>query len=244
MPAAGAAPALLLAAAPPPAHALSVHDALSGVEQLVQSAGPVGPLVFIFAYAAATVLLVPASLLTVAAGALFGPVAGTAVVSAASTAGAAAAFLLGRSFARPAVEARLRGSAKFVAVDAAIAAQGPRIVLLLRLSPLFPFSLLNYGLSLTAIEFGPYVLASWAGMLPATVAYVLLGGAARAAAQTADAGLPPAQLALYAVGAAATLGAVKLVSDAASKALAEADVKADGGGGSDDGGAAEPLTRD
>ena len=234
-----AAVALLLAV--PPAEAAGLSGAVDGLEELIQSAGAAGPLIFIAAYIAATVLLVPASVLTLAAGFLFGPALGTAVVSVASTAGACAAFLVGRYLARPAVQRRIEGNARFSAVDAAIAREGWRIVLLLRLSPLFPFSLLNYALSLTSIELAPYALASWAGMLPGTVAYVALGGAGRAAAETAGgAGGGPLQLALYAVGAGATLWATALISKAASRALDEAaGAEGDaaqplGGGGSRD----------
>ena len=245
MPSAGSASAALAsaallllaaAAAPLPAEALSPSDAVSVLEQLVQDAGAAGPLVFIVAYVAATVLLVPGSVLTLAAGFLFGPALGTAVVSVASTAGAAAAFLVGRYAARPAVERRIAGNPRWAAVDAAIGRQGAKVVLLLRLSPLFPFTLLNYALSLTTIEFGPYVLASWAGMLPGTVAYVALGGAGKAAAETAaGAGAGPLQLALAALGAGATLGAAALVSRAAARALREAGAAEGDGGGSGEG---------
>ena len=224
---AGALLAVLLAqlALPEPAAAAalpSLEALLGGVEGLVAGAGPAGPLVFIAAYAACTVLLVPGSVLTLAAGALFGPVLGTGVVSAASTLGAALAFLVGRFLARPAVEARVRSNPRFAAVDAAIARQGPRIVLLLRLSPIFPFSLLNYALSLTSIEFWPYVLASWAGMLPGTVAYVGLGSAGRAAAETAAGGRDPVTLGLYVLGAGATLWVARIISQTAARALREA----------------------
>lgn len=229
---------LLLAMPEPAAAAPSLEGLLGGVEDLVAGAGALGPLVFIAAYAACTVLLVPGSVLTLAAGALFGPVLGTLVVSAASTLGASLAFLVGRYLARPAVERRILSNPKFAAVDAAIAAKGPRIVLLLRLSPLFPFALLNYGLSLTSVEFGPYVLASWIGMLPGTVAYVGLGSAGRAAAETAAGvgGMDPIKLGLYIVGAAATLWATKIISQTATKALREAS--GEGAGGAD-----EPLAR-
>ncbi len=217
----------LLAPAPALAADLpSLQGVVSGIESLVQEAGPLGPLVFVAAYVVATVLLVPASLLTIAAGFLFGPVLGTAVVSAASTAGAAAAFLVGRALGREAVQRRLEGNPRFAAVDAAIGRQGAKIVLLLRLSPLFPYTLLNYALSLTKVDFGPYVLASWAGMLPGTVAYVAIGGAGKAAAESAaGAGTGPIQLVLYAVGAGATLWAAALISKAASKALEEAEAE-------------------
>lgn len=240
------AAAFALLALPEPAAALGLDQLLGGVEEAVASAGALGPLLFIAAYVVATVLLVPGSVLTLAAGALFGPLLGTAVVSVASTLGASAAFLVGRYLARPAVERRIASNRKFSAVDAAIAAKGPRIVLLLRLSPLFPFTLLNYALSLTSIEFGPYVLSSWAGMLPGTVAYVALGGAGRAAAETAaGAGLDPLRLGLYVVGAVATLWVTKIISQTATKALQEAseEVAAGAGEEGEGGDARTPLNR-
>lgn len=100
--------------------------------------------------------------------------------------------------------------------------QGVKLVLLLRLSPLFPFNILNYALGLTTVGFWQYVGASWLGMIPGTVAYVALGGAGRAAADAAaSGGVELTKLALYGVGAAATLAVTKLASDAASKALKE-----------------------
>jgi uncharacterized membrane protein YdjX (TVP38/TMEM64 family) len=205
---------------------------VGGLEDLIARAGLLGPVIFVAAYVVATVLLVPGSLLTLAAGVAFGPVLGTAAVSVGSTAGATAAFLLGR-LARPAVERRLLASNdKFAAVDRAVAAQGAKIVLLLRLSPLFPFTLLNYGLSVTRIGLGEYVLASWLGMLPGTVAYVALGSAGKAAAETAAGGLEPVKLGLYVVGAAATIWVTRIVSQAAGAALREAtDATSAGDGG-------------
>ena len=100
--------------------------------------------------------------------------------------------------------------------------QGTKLVFLLRLSPLFPFNILNYALGVTSISFLEYVAASWAGMLPGTFAYVFLGGAGRVAADAAASGgasLQPAQLLLYGVGAIATLAVTKLAADAASNAL-------------------------
>ena len=208
---------------PLPAEAFSLQDAVQWLEGAVAAAGALGPVLFIGAYTVATVFLIPASLLTVGAGFLFGPVLGTIIVSIASTLGATAAFLVGRYLARPIVSRRASEDARFAAVDTAIAAQGAKIVLLLRLSPLFPFSLLNYGLSLTSIPLGSYVAASWAGMLPGTIAYVALGGAGKAAAETAaGTGTSLVQLGLYGLGAAATLGATVLISRAASQALKEA----------------------
>lgn len=233
---------ILLLLLPQPAAALSLEQVLGGVESFIADSGTLGPLVFVAAYVLATVLLVPASLLTLAAGALFGPLLGTAVVSMASTLGASAAFLIGRYLARPAVEKRISSNRKFAAVDGAIAAKGARIVLLLRLSPLFPFTLLNYGLSLTKVQFWPYVLSSWVGMLPGTFAYVALGGAGRAAAESASgSGMDPVRLGLYIVGAVATLWVTKIISQTASKALQEASADSSAEGEGED--EASPLNR-
>jgi len=205
------------------------------VTDLAASLGPVGgAAVFIATYALLTVLLVPGSVLTLAAGALYGPLTGTAVVSVASTLGAVAAFCVARYGARPWVEGKLAGFPKARAVVSGISQQGSRLVLLLRLSPLVPFTLLNYALGLSEVGLAQYTLASWAGMLPGTFAYVYLGGAGRAAIDTASgaaAGPDLQQLVLWGVGAVATLGATKLISDAASKAIAEAEAGEAAAGG-------------
>ena len=124
-------------------------------------------------------------------------------MSASSTLAAALAFLLARSSLRPAVESALRGKWKGAAgLDAALGKDGGRVVFLLRLSPLFPFSLSNYALGLTSVGFVPFVAATWAGALPGTFAYVYLGEAGRATAEAAAGGMPPIKLALYGVSRA------------------------------------------
>ena len=137
--------------------------------------GPWGPVLLAAAYVPACVLFVPGSVLTVGAGLAFGVVTGTVAVSAGSVAGASLAFILGRTLARGWVEGMIAGNAKFRAIDRAVARQGFKIVLLTRLSPIFPFNLLNYAFGLTRVSFRDYVLASWIGMLPGTVLYVYLG---------------------------------------------------------------------
>src|SRR5512134_2247807 len=133
----------------------------------VESLGVWGPVVFVLGYIVATVAFVPGSLLTLGAGAIFGLVQGTALVLAGATLGASAAFLVSRYLARDAVERRLAGNARFAAIDRAVGAQGRKIVLLLRLSPVFPFNLLNYALGLTRVSLADYALAAF-GMLPGT----------------------------------------------------------------------------
>jgi uncharacterized membrane protein YdjX (TVP38/TMEM64 family) len=134
--------------------------------------------VFVAAYVVATVLVIPGSLLTLAAGFVFGLPFGVALVSAGSTLGACGAFLIGRYLARGWVRRRIRARTSFRALESATQHEGFVIVLLARLSPVFPFNLLNYGLALTAVRFRDYTLASWLGMLPATVLYVYIGTAA------------------------------------------------------------------
>lgn len=145
--------------------------------------GLIGLAVFVGVYVLATVLFLPGLILTLAGGFTFGLLWGTIGVSIGSTLGAAVAFLLGRTLLRDTIESRVADSPKFAAVDRAVGRQGGKIVLLVRLSPIFPFNLTNYAFGLTSIGFWPYVLASWIGMMPATVMYVYLGSAASSLAE-------------------------------------------------------------
>jgi hypothetical protein len=111
---------------PPPAHAASIQDLAPMVESWVALAGPLGPVVFILLYGVAAVLLIPASVLTISAGFLFGPLMGTIVVSIASTFGAGLSFLIGRYAARSFVEKRIGENEKFAAIDKALANQGAK----------------------------------------------------------------------------------------------------------------------
>src|SRR5437588_12172273 len=131
--------------------------------------------VLALAYTPAALFLFPASLLTLGAGGLFGIVEGTLAVSLGSTLAACVVFLVGRTLARRWVEEKFAASPRFQALDRAVASKGFRIVLLTRLSPVFPYSLLNYAYSLTRVSFRDYFLASWIGMLPGTILYVSLG---------------------------------------------------------------------
>ena len=133
----------------------------------VASLGPAGPAVFVVGYALATVGFIPGSLLTLSAGAIFGLGWGVVLVFMAATLGSTLAFLIARYGARKAIARRVDSNPQFAAVNRAIAAQGRRIVFLLRLSPAFPFSLLNYALGLTTVSLRDYVLAG-VGMLPGT----------------------------------------------------------------------------
>jgi uncharacterized membrane protein YdjX (TVP38/TMEM64 family) len=193
-----------------------LREALAAIERL----GPWGPVLFVLVYVVATVFLVPGSLLTLGAGAVFGVVRGCLYVSIASTLGATCAFLVGRHLARDWVERRIAGHPAFNAMDQAVAADGWKIVGLARLSPVLPFVLLNYALGLTRISLKGYVLASWIGMLPGTVMYVYLGSLARAG--TGNGEQTPAQWAFYAVGLVATVAVTLLLTRLARRALSRA----------------------
>jgi uncharacterized membrane protein YdjX (TVP38/TMEM64 family) len=206
--------------------AIAGRSAIESIPRLadwVSGNGAVGALLFGLGYIAAVVAFVPGSLLTMAAGAIFGP-AGTALVFVAATLGASAAFLISRYLARPLVERRLAGNERFAAIDRAIGHEGGKIVFLLRLSPLFPFNLLNYALGLTKVRLRDYVLAS-AGMLPATLMYVyygnIIGDVARVASGTPIPRGPEYYL-LLGIGLAATIGVTALVARTARRALRDA----------------------
>jgi uncharacterized membrane protein YdjX (TVP38/TMEM64 family) len=208
----GAAVVALFAAA----RLLPVQDWLQAIESWVRDWGAAGGLVFGLVYVAATLLFVPGSVLTLMAGVLFGVVRGTLIVSLASTTTAALAFLIARHVARGSVELLARRDARFAALDQAIREGGWRIVALLRLSPVVPFSLSNYLYGLTPVAFGPYLLASWIAMVPATVLYVSLGAAGRAAAGGKRG---PAEWALIGVGIVATLVATIMITRTARRRL-------------------------
>eukprot|EP01018_Ginkgo_biloba_P027012 Gb_21365 [translate_table: standard] len=134
-----------------------------------------GPLVLAVAYIPLTVLAVPASILTVGGGYLFGLPIGFIADSIGSTVGATAAFLVGKTIGRSYVVSKLKDYPQFRAVAIAIQRSGFKIVLLLRLVPLLPFNMLNYLLSVTPVNIWEYMLASWIGMMPVTLAFVYVG---------------------------------------------------------------------
>ena len=195
---------------------LPVGEWLRGFQSWVSSLGAVGALVYAAAYVVAALLFVPGSVLTLGAGVTFGLVGGTIIVSVASTTAAALAFLIARHLARARVEELARKNETFGAIEEAIRRRGWKVVLLLRLSPVVPFSLSNYLYGLTPVAFVPYVLASWVGMLPATVLYVYLGVVGAAAARG---GRPPAEWALLGAGLAATVVVAVWVGRAARREL-------------------------
>lgn len=209
----------------------SLGGQIPAFTEWVDGLGVWGPVVFILGYAVAVVGFVPASLLTLAAGAVFGLLWGTVYVFIAASAGACMAFLVARYLAGAAVQKRIDGDARFAAIDRAVAEQGRRIVFLLRLSPAFPFNLLNYALGLTRVRFADYAIAC-VGMLPGTLLYVYLGKVAGDVAQLAG-GAPDAaggaQQVLLFVGLIATATVTVMVTRIARRALAEATGETDEG---------------
>lgn len=140
---------------------------------LLDSAGPWGPAVYIIAYAATAVLMLPGLPVTVLGGLLFGPVWGSVYVMAGATIGAALAFLIARRMGREWVASAIKGG-RFEELDRRVALQGWKVVALTRLVPIFPYNFLNYAFGLTSIGFASYIIASFFCMIPGAVAYVAL----------------------------------------------------------------------
>jgi uncharacterized membrane protein YdjX (TVP38/TMEM64 family) len=186
----------------------------------IEGQGVTGVLIFMGAYMAATVLFIPGSILTLGAGFVFGVLEGVLYVSVASTLGATLAFLVGRYIARGWVSAKIADSPRFSSIDRAVAREGWKIVGLTRLSPVFPFNLLNYGYGLTGVSLPSYFFASWVGMLPGTLMYVYLGSLAGSLATLgAREGRTTAEWIFYGVGLVATVLVTLYVTKVARRAL-------------------------
>lgn len=189
----------------------------------VDGLGLWGPIVFVLGYIVATVAFIPGSLLTLAGGAIFGLAEGTALVFVGASLGATAAFLASRYVVRGAIEKRVAAEPRFAAIDRAVGREGFKIVLLLRLTPIVPFVLLNYALGLTRVRLGDYVRA-FVGMLPATLLYVyygrVIGDVAEIAAGVGDE-RGWGDHALLGVGLIATVAATTIIVRIARRALRE-----------------------
>ena len=199
--------------------ALNVQSQIDKFLEWVPTLGPLAPITFIFIYAICCVLFVPGSALTLGAGAIFGLVQGTVLVSIASTLGATLSFLVGRYFARGWIEEKVNTNPKFKAIDEAVADEGWKIVGLTRLSPVFPFTLLNYGYGITSVSLKDYFFASWIGMFPGTVMYVYLGAVAGTLASSAERTKTAGEWALLVVGLIATIAVTVYITKIAKKAI-------------------------
>jgi uncharacterized membrane protein YdjX (TVP38/TMEM64 family) len=199
----------------------SLSPRLLSVVAHIQSIGPAAPAVFVLVYAFAVVALIPASLLTIAAGAVFGLLPGVVYALIGATLGSTCAFLLGRYVARRFVAKRLAAMPRFVAIERGVSARGRRIVFLLRLSPVVPFNFLNYALGLTTISVWDFVFASL-GTVPGAFVYAYAGKVAGEALVLAGQAEVPKNTSYYAVllaGLVATVAATTVVTRTARRAL-------------------------
>ncbi|XP_059452819.1 uncharacterized protein LOC132183406 [Corylus avellana] len=199
-----------------------INAFLNQFSTFIEGYGPAGYALFVAVYAGLEILAIPAIPLTLSAGLLFGSLIGTIIVSISGTMAASVAFLIARYFARERILKLVKGNKKFLAIDKAIGENSFRVVTLLRLSPLLPFSLGNYLYGLTSVKFVPYVLGSWLGMLPGTWAYVSAGAFGRAIIQEeSEIGLPGGngQLLTLGLGLLATAIAAAYVTRLAKDAV-------------------------
>ena len=153
---------------------LNLQEFLQNALQWINSLGAIGGIVFIGIYIIATLAFLPAALLTLGAGVIFGVTWGSVYVFIGATLGAIAAFLGGRYLAQGWVKEKISSYKKFAIIDKAVSKEGLKIVLLVRLSPLFPFNLLNYAFGITSVSFQDYLIGS-VGMIPGTIMYVYFG---------------------------------------------------------------------
>ncbi|WP_238993750.1 TVP38/TMEM64 family protein [Calothrix sp. PCC 6303] len=189
----------------------------------VQSLGFWGPAAFMLIYNLATILFIPGSILTLGGGVLFGVFWGSIYVFIAATFGALFAFLIGRYFSRDWVSQKINKYPKFKAVDFAVAKEGLKIVFLTRLSPIFPFNLLNYAFGVTQVSLKDYILGS-VGMIPGTILYVYIGSLAGDIAMIGaktPAANPTLQWMVRIIGLVATITVTIYVTRIAKKALEE-----------------------
>ncbi len=205
---------------------ISFADRIASFNMWVIGLGASGMIIFALTYAVATVLFLPGSLLTLAGGTVFGLGKGFVTVWLGATLGAALAFLTARFIVRKHVEAWIYQHSAFNKIDKGVAKEGWKVVLLTRLSPVFPFNFQNYGYGLTGVSFIHYILASWIGMAPGTFLYVYLGTIGRSGLDAITGARTPSilEIGVNAVGLIATLLATILVTRIAKQALREAGV--------------------
>ncbi|MCE2720461.1 MAG: TVP38/TMEM64 family protein [Dolichospermum sp.] len=196
---------------------------LQNTLQWVNGLGALGGVVFIAIYIIATLAFLPAAILTLGAGVIFGVIWGSLYVFIGATLGAVAAFLVGRYLARGWVKEKISSYKKFANIDKAVSKEGLKIVFLIRLSPLFPFNLLNYALGVTSVSLKDYFLAS-VGMIPGTIMYVYLGHLAGDLALIGNKSQPDNMIlhwVIQIIGLIATIAVTVYVTKIAKKALKE-----------------------
>lgn len=195
---------------------------LAAVQNYVKDLGMTGWVIYALVYAICCVFFIPATILTLGAGAIFGIGKGTGIVVVGATLGATLSFLLARTVLRSKVEKMTSGNAKFRALDRAIGKEGAKIVFLIRLAPIFPFTYINYGFGLTSVRTLPYTLATLVGIIPGTFAFVYIGySGAQAAAGAAD----QTRLIINIVGAVLAVIATVFVARVATNAIRKAGIE-------------------
>jgi uncharacterized membrane protein YdjX (TVP38/TMEM64 family) len=212
---------LILAAIIIAFRSLPVSDWLRDFQTYVRGLGALGYVVYIAVYVVCVVAFIPASVLTVGAGAIFGFAGGTIVVVIGATIGSALAFLLARTVMRKRIEKMTASNAKFRALDRAIANEGMTIVFLVRLAVVFPFTWVNYAFGLTAIPLWRYVLATFLGIIPVTAAFVFASSAAANAATTSTSSITKI---VYIAGGIIAIIVSVIIGRIATKAIRRAGV--------------------
>ena len=190
----------------------------------IDSLGSIGAIAFISIYIIATIAFLPAFVLTLGAGVLFGVGLGSVYVFAGATLGSIAAFLVGRYLVRDWVVHKIASNDKFRTIDRAVSNEGLKIVILTRLSPIFPFNLLNYAFGVTGVSLRDYIIGS-IGMIPGTVMFVYIGslaGSLAAIGTDTPPTNPTLQWTIRIVGLIATIAVTIYVSKIAKQALVQA----------------------
>ena len=198
-----------------------IQEVLQHTLLTIQSLGEIGVVAFILLYIVATLALIPGSILTLGAGVVFGIGWGSIYVLVGAICGEMCAFLLGRYFFRDWINNQIEDNATFSALNQALNREGLKIILLTRLSPIFPFSLLNYAFGVTGISLRDYFLGS-IGMIPMTIAYVYFGSLAEDLAtidRASEFANPELQWTIKIVGFLATVGVTFYLTRIASQAL-------------------------
>lgn len=200
---------------------LPIEKWLISVLEWTKGMGIWGPVIVAGIYAIGAILFLPGSFMTMAAGFLFKVVLGTITVSVGSTIGACAAFMVARTFGRKWIAARVVKSRQFTAFDHAVSRHAFKVIILTRLSPAFPYNMLNYAFGLTKIEFWKYALGSWAAMIPPTIMYTYFGSGLRSLTEIAAgrSEKEPSERIFFWIGLAVTIVATLFIANLARKAL-------------------------
>ncbi len=193
-----------------------ISPALPQISSWVASAGYLAPMAFVLAYTAVVVLMLPAFLLIIVGGAVFGAAYGTVLSLIGALVGGTAAFLISRHVARERVERWTAHNPRMAVIDKSVGQDGARIVFLLRLSPAIPFVLSNYALGVTQVRLTHFALGTF-GLLPTMLAYAAYGAAVGTGSSgSGKAALPPTVLWL---GVAATVVLAVVLARIAQNAL-------------------------